>query len=132
MIKPVLLWSDALILLLLAGIVAGFWLARTTRLSAHRCARSWPARWAPRPLILAVYAGIGLLDSLHYVERLPSLLPGKSAQYSGEVRSALDALLTPLRDKRREDLFGAVRHASLCQGDDAGIRMAAKPATTRA
>jgi peptide/nickel transport system permease protein len=53
---------------------------------------------ASTALILAVYAAIGLLDSLHYVERLPDA-PGKEAQYSGEVRSALDALLTPLREK---------------------------------
>jgi peptide/nickel transport system permease protein len=53
---------------------------------------------ASTALILAIYAGIGLLDSLHYVERLPEV-PGKEAQYSGEVRSALDALLTPLREK---------------------------------
>jgi len=53
---------------------------------------------AATALILSLYAGIGLLDSLHYVERLPAA-PGQAAQYSGEVRSALDWLLTPLREK---------------------------------
>ncbi len=98
MIKPVLLWSDALILLLLWGVVALMWLARnndTLREPWRRVLRSRVG--ASTALILAVYIGIGLLDSLHYVERLPDQ-PGQAAQYGGEVRSALDWLLTPLRE----------------------------------
>jgi peptide/nickel transport system permease protein len=97
MIKPVLLWSDALILLLLAVVAAGFWLARhnETLRAPLRSVLASPMG-ASTGLILALYAAIGLLDSMHYVERLPEV-PGKSVQYSGEVRSALDALLTPLR-----------------------------------
>lgn len=97
MIKPVLLWSDALILLLLALVAAGFWLARhnETLRAPLRAVLASPMG-ASTGLILALYAAIGLLDSMHYVERLPEV-PGKAAQYSGEVRSALDALLTPLR-----------------------------------
>jgi peptide/nickel transport system permease protein len=99
MIKPVLLWSDALILLLVALVVAGAWLARrneTLRQSLRRILGG--GMGASTALILAVYAGIGLLDSIHYVERLPDV-PGKPAQYSGEVRSALDSLLGPLREQ---------------------------------
>jgi ABC-type dipeptide/oligopeptide/nickel transport system permease subunit len=97
MIKPVLLWSDGLILLLLATVAALVWLARKN--DTFRA--PWRQVMASRmglvtALILAVYAGIGLLDSMHYVERL-SGPPGKEAQYSGEVLSALDVLLTPLR-----------------------------------
>ncbi len=98
MIKPVLLWSDALILLLLWGVVALIWLARnndTLRDPWRRVMRSRAG--ASTALILAVYIGIGLLDSMHYVERLPDQ-PGKEAQYGGEVRSALDWLLTSLRE----------------------------------
>ncbi|MDO9226171.1 MAG: ABC transporter permease [Pseudomonadota bacterium] len=98
MIKPVLLWSDALILLLLWSVVGLVWLARNNE------ALRGPWRQVMRnpvgagtALILAVYVGIGLLDSLHYVERLPDQ-PGREAQYSGEVRSALDWVLTPLRE----------------------------------
>ena len=95
--KPILLWSDALILLLLALVAAGFWLARhnETLRAPLRQVRASPLG-AATGLILAVYVAVGLLDSLHYVERLPDV-PGKEAQYSGEVLSALDALLTPLR-----------------------------------
>ncbi len=98
MIKPVLLWSDALILLLLLTVAALVWLARKNDTFRAPWRQVMASRMgAATALILAVYAGIGLLDSLHYVERLPSA-PGQTAQYSGEVRSALDALLTPLRE----------------------------------
>jgi|JFJP01.1.fsa_nt_gi ABC-type dipeptide/oligopeptide/nickel transport system permease subunit len=97
LIKPVLLWSDALILLLLATVATLVWLARKN--DTFRA--PWRQVMASRmgfvtALILALYTGIGLLDSMHYVERLPTA-PGQEAQYSGEVLSALDALLTPLR-----------------------------------
>jgi ABC-type dipeptide/oligopeptide/nickel transport system permease subunit len=106
MIKPVLLWSDALILLLLLTVAALVWLARKN--DTFRA--PWRQVMANRmgfvtALILAVYAGIGLLDSMHYVERLP-YAPGQPAQYSGEVLSALDALLTPLR-KNVEKTYSA-------------------------
>jgi len=98
MIKPVLLWSDALILLLLALLATGLWLARrneTLRMPLRQVMAS--PMGASTGLLLAIYAVIGLLDSVHYVERLPDA-PGKSAQYSGEVRSVLDAVLKPLRE----------------------------------
>ncbi len=98
MIKPVLLWSDALILVLLWSVVVLIWLVRNNE------ALRGPWRQVMRnpvgagtALILAVYVGIGLLDSVHYVERLPDA-PGQAAQYSGEVRSGLDWVLTPLRE----------------------------------
>lgn len=97
LIKPVLLWSDALILLLLATVATLVWLARKNDTFRAPWRQVMASRMgATTALILALYAGIGLLDSLHYVERLPEQ-PGRSAQYSGEVLSALDALLTPLR-----------------------------------
>jgi peptide/nickel transport system permease protein len=97
-IKPVLLWSDALILLLLLGLLALVWLARNNEALRGPWRQVMKSRLgAGTGLILAVYMGIGLLDSLHYVERLPEQ-PGQAAQYGGEVRSALDWLLTPLRE----------------------------------
>lgn len=97
--KPILLWSDALILVLLALVAAGIWLARHNETFRGPLRQVWAHPvGACTALILALYAGIGLLDSLHYVERLPDV-PGKPASYSGEVKSALDTLLTPLREK---------------------------------
>lgn len=107
MIKPVLLWSDALILLLLVSIVVPIWLARRNGTFNETFRAPWRQVMASRmgrasALILAVYVSIGLLDSLHYVERLPQAAnasPGQSAQYGGEVLSLLDAVLTPLRTR---------------------------------
>ncbi len=98
MIKPVLLWSDGLILVLLSAVAALVWLARNneTLRGPWRQVMKHPVG-AATGLILSIYVGIGLLDSLHYVERLPGP-EGKPAQYSGEVRSTLDWLLQPLRD----------------------------------
>ncbi len=99
MIQPVLLWSDALILLLLAMLAGLVWLARdneTLRAPWRQVMKSRVG--SASALILGLYVGIGLLDSIHYVERLPGA-PGQAAQYSGEVRSALDWLLTHLREK---------------------------------
>jgi peptide/nickel transport system permease protein len=97
--KPILLWSDGLILLLLALVAVGVWLARHNETFRGPLRQVWASPMgASTALILAVYAGIGLLDSLHYVERLPDA-PGQAASYSGEVKSALDKLLTPLREK---------------------------------
>ncbi len=96
---PVLLWSDALILVLLALVAAGVWLARHNETFRGPLRQVWAHPvGASTALILALYVGIGLLDSLHYVERLPDV-PGQAASYSGEVKSALDKLLTPLREK---------------------------------
>ena len=97
--KPILLWSDALILVLLALVAAGIWLARHNETFRGPLRQVWAHPvGASTALILALYVGIGLLDSLHYVERLPDA-PGQAASYSGEVKSALDTLLTPLREK---------------------------------
>ena len=97
--KPILLWSDALILVLLALVAAAIWLARHNETFRGPLRQVWAHPvGASTALILALYVGIGLLDSLHYVERLPDA-PGQAASYSGEVKSALDRLLTPLREK---------------------------------
>ena len=97
--KPILLWSDALILVLLALVAAAIWLARHNETFRGPLRQVWAHPvGASTALILALYVGIGLLDSLHYVERLPDA-PGKPASYSGEVKSALDKVLTPLREK---------------------------------
>ncbi len=102
MIKPILLWSDVLILVLLWSVAALVWLARENGQMSETLRGPWRQVMRSRvgastALILAVYVGIGLLDSVHYVERLPDT-PGQAAQYGGEVYSALDWVLTPLRE----------------------------------
>jgi peptide/nickel transport system permease protein len=103
MIKPVLLWSDLLFFLLIAATVVGGWLAARTehlRLSWRRVGQSRVAMAAAT--LLAAFLLVGLLDSLHYRERLP----GEKIHYAVEVHSALDALLTGLRT-RQERTYSA-------------------------
>ncbi len=104
--KPVLLWSDALVFLLLAGVAALVWLAR----NQEHLRDAWRHMMGGRlgsasVVVLAVYLAIGLLDSLHYQERL-SDQPGRAAQYGGEVLSVLDTLLASLR-KDEEKTYSA-------------------------
>ncbi|MCA1925710.1 MAG: ABC transporter permease [Thiobacillus sp.] len=100
--QPVILWTDALVFALVAA-VAG--LVLFIRRHEHLCA-PW-AGVAKRPmamgaaLVLAVFVVIGLLDSLHYRERLPDSPPDKP-QYSVEVLSAFDALVGPLRTQQEK------------------------------
>lgn len=94
---PVVLWSDALLFLLLA--VLTLFLLHVRR---HEHLRApWQRVGRSRlgmasVVILACYLVIGLLDSLHFRPRLPSQ-PGQPAQYAAEVLSVFDVLAGPLR-----------------------------------
>jgi peptide/nickel transport system permease protein len=105
-IQPVILWTDALIFALLAAVLALVWTIRR-----HEHLRAPWAAVAKRPmamgaaLVLAVFVVIGLLDSLHYRERLADS-PADAPQYSVEVLSAFDALLGDLRT-RQEKTYSA-------------------------
>ncbi len=96
-VLPVVLWTDALIFLLLVMGLALVWFIRR-----HAHLRAPWAAVARRPmavgaaLVLAVFVAIGLLDSLHYRERLADSPPDRP-QYSVEVLSVFDALLGRLR-----------------------------------
>lgn len=103
---PVFLWTDILVWLL-SGLAIAFGIY-----AAHHEHLRVPWRQvARRPLamaalvVLSVYVGIGLLDSLHFRERLPSTSSGES-RYSPEVQSLLDVLLAGLRE-RRERTYSA-------------------------
>jgi peptide/nickel transport system permease protein len=105
-IMPVILWTDALIFALLAGVLALAWFIRR-----HEHLRvPWRAV-AQRPmtmgaaLVLGVFVVIGLLDSLHYRERLADS-PADAPQYSVEVLSVFDALVSGLRT-RQEKTYSA-------------------------
>lgn len=96
MIQPVLLWTDALIWLLVA-VLAGFALMarRREHLRApwRRVVRD-PLGMAALVVLLA-YVCVGLLDSVHFRARLPSA--NGAGFYSIEALSVLDVLVTPLR-----------------------------------
>ncbi|GHU06250.1 oligopeptide transport integral membrane protein [Betaproteobacteria bacterium] len=97
---PVMLWSDALIwLLVLAALGLGWFSRRSPSLcrSWGRLGKNAVAMGAAT--VLCAFLLVGLLDSLHYRLRLPSA-PGQQAEaiYSVEVLSVLDYLLKDLRD----------------------------------
>ena len=100
---PHILWTDVLIYLLLA-VIASF----AVYASRHEHLRTPWRQVARRPMamgalvVLLAFVAVGLLDSVHYRPRLP----GSATQTSSEVRSALDALLSPLR-RRTEKTYSA-------------------------
>lgn len=95
---PLLLWTDVLVwLLVAAGAAYAFYCSRRPHLAAPwaRVFRSSAAMASVT--VLAVFLGIGLLDSLHYRPRLASAEPNAAPAYAVEVRSVLDLSLSHLR-----------------------------------
>ena len=97
---PVLLWTDALVFFLVAMIVAyAIYAYFREHLAApwRRVAQS--ASGMSALVVLAAFIAVGLLDSLHF----RPALEGRDAQgntvYAVEVRSVLDAVLAPLRER---------------------------------
>ena len=95
--EVIVLWSDILIWLLVAGgIGVGVMIARNPPLLA-----AWRRVGANRvgmasATVLLAFILIGLLDSLHYRVQLDGK-PGQKAVYAVEVLSVLDAIAAPLR-----------------------------------
>jgi peptide/nickel transport system permease protein len=100
MIKPVILWTDALIFLLLTVVIVfGIYARGKPHLRAPwtQVLRSRIA--AGSLVILLAFITIGILDSLHF--RLPLADNGNSGEihYAVEVLSVLDVLAGPLRTR---------------------------------
>jgi peptide/nickel transport system permease protein len=94
---PVVLWSDALVFLLLAAGIACAWYVRQREhllLPWRRVAQSATAMVSL--LLLSLFLLVGLMDTLHYRVALPENNNG-DAVYSPEVLSLFDKLVTPLR-----------------------------------
>jgi peptide/nickel transport system permease protein len=94
---PVILWSDALVFLLLASGIACAWYVRQREhllLPWRRVAQNATAMVSL--LVLSLFLLVGLLDTLHYRIALPENNDGDKV-YSPEVLSVFDKLLTPLR-----------------------------------
>lgn len=94
---PVILWSDALVFLLLgAGGAAAWYIRRREHLLLpwQRVAQSATAMVSL--LVLSLFLLVGLLDTLHYRAALPEKNASRTV-YSPEVLSVLDKLVEPLR-----------------------------------
>jgi peptide/nickel transport system permease protein len=94
--RPVLLWTDGLIFLLVAGLIAFVILVRRHE---HLCA-PW-RKVAANPvavaaaIVLLFFTSIAVLDSVHFRLALPAG-PSGAVHYSPEVKSVLDVLSGPL------------------------------------
>ena len=116
--QPVVLWTDALLFVLVALALLSALRARTQAplRAAWRKVGRRPTGMAAATVLLAFLA-VGLVDSLHYRPLLPAVERGAGAGaeagsapaapvLSTEVLSALDALLAPLR-VRTEKTYSA-------------------------
>jgi peptide/nickel transport system permease protein len=93
---PVILWSDALVFLLLAACVASAWYIRQREhllLPWRRVGKSNVAMVSL--MLLSLFIVVGLLDTLHYRIALPQQNNGENV-YSPEVLSVFDKLVEPL------------------------------------
>ncbi len=98
MIKPVVLWTDALVFILVAFVFGFILYARSKQHLRAPWREVVRSRMAMASLVvLGVYTTVGLLDSVHFRKALPIHAGQQEVQYSGEVLSLLDELLGNMR-----------------------------------
>jgi len=108
MIKPVLLWSDVLIYLLVFSVLVFFALLKGNVQSRERWLRVFQSPVATFSfLIILFYILIALLDSLHYRRALPvsesmDTAVKQEVHYSNEVESLLDWILSDLKNSHEK------------------------------
>jgi peptide/nickel transport system permease protein len=98
--KPVVLWTDALVFMLGAALIAFLWyVSRHEHLRApwRKVARSRAAMCSL--VVLAGFVLIGLLDSMHFRPRLEGRQADGRANYGVEVLSVFDVLAASLRTR---------------------------------
>ena len=98
---PVVLWSDALVFLLLAAGIVSAWYIRQREhllLPWRRVAQSATAMVSL--LVLSLFLLVGLLDTMHYRAALPE--KNGEVVYSPEVLSVFDKLVTSLRTQNEK------------------------------
>jgi peptide/nickel transport system permease protein len=104
---PVILWTDRLVFLLVAVVIASAWYIRGQEHLRAPWRKVVRSRYGMCSLvILSVFVAIGFLDSLHYRPRLEARPAEGKANYAVEVRSVFDALVAPL-GRRLEKTYSA-------------------------
>ena len=100
MIKPVILWTDALVFLLVFAVLLFAFYARGKPHLRSPWRRIFSGRMAAASaVILLTYVSIGILDSLHFRLPLENREAAQEAHYAVEVLSVLDVLLGPVRTR---------------------------------
>lgn len=103
MIQPVFLWTDILVFVLVAVILAFALYARRREHLRAPWREVVRSRLAVASLVvLGVYTMTGLLDSVHFRQALDMQKGQVDVQYSGEVISLLDLLLGPMRTQEEK------------------------------
>lgn len=98
MIKPVLLWTDALIFLLVGVVILFAWYANGKEHLRGPWRRVLRSRLGMASMaVLLAYVIVGLLDSVHFRLPLPQDGATEEVHYSGDVLSLLDVAVGPLR-----------------------------------
>lgn len=106
-VKPVLLWSDTLVFLLVLSLLAFFYQLMRSPLNRARWHKVFQSATGMAALVVIVfYVLIALIDSVHFREPLPQIDGQNEIHYSQEVRSVLDVLLLGM-DKRDEKTYSA-------------------------
>jgi peptide/nickel transport system permease protein len=106
-ILPVILWTDALVYLLLAAVGGFAWYVRRNE---HLRAPWWRVAQTPAAMsalvVLTLFILTGLLDSLHFRPALPAAAgaqpdsaASRNVAYAVEVKSALDLLLSSIANR---------------------------------
>lgn len=96
--KPVILWTDALVFLLVFIVLVIIWYVRNNpHLLAPWRRVGYSASGMSALTVLLVFIIIGLLDTLHFRPALDHKNLQGETVYSVEVLSVLDVLVTPLR-----------------------------------
>lgn len=105
--KPVLLWTDMLLWLLLAGVAFYAWRVRQREHLLQPWRRLLRSRsGVASAVVLLAFVAVGVLDSLHFRLSLEKQGNGAETHYSPEVLSVFDLMVGPLR-KQVEKTYSA-------------------------
>ncbi len=97
--KPILLWTDALLAVLMAALAVYVWAVRRSEPQRAAWKKVFTRRGAMASMVLlSVFLTFGVLDSIHFRLEIKSR-PGKERIYGVEVLSLLDVILTHLRER---------------------------------
>jgi peptide/nickel transport system permease protein len=100
--KPVILWSDALIFLLVAALVLFFWRLRRDPQARERWRQVFASRLGMAAFtVIVAYVGVALLDSLHFRRALPppAGVTTDEVFYDNQVSSVLDTLTAGMGER---------------------------------